>query len=128
MHYSAYESYHSDNLAAQTAQASPVQLVLILTDGLIEELFRARAHIEGGRYEQKAHSLDRALGMLNGLASALDLDSGSEVVASLEQLYGYCGQRLYQAGVALDVGLIDEVVGLLNTLRSGWEGMQARHG
>ncbi|MBS0348468.1 MAG: flagellar export chaperone FliS [Proteobacteria bacterium] len=128
MHHSAYQSYHSDNLAAQTAQASPVQLVLILTDGLLEELFRARAHIEAGRYEQKAHSLDRALGMLNGLASALDLESGSAVVASLGELYDYCARRLYQAGVALDVGIIDEVVGLLGTLRSGWEGMQARHG
>lgn len=128
MNHTAYQSYHSDNLAAQTAQASPVQLVLILTDGLIEELFRTRAHIEARRYEQKAVSLDRAVGMLNGLSSALDVDSGNEVVNSLGQLYDYCARRLYQAGVALDVGMIDEVVGLLNTLRNGWEGMQARHG
>ena len=51
MDYDAYASYHSTNLDAQTARASPVELVLVLTDGLLEELARARGHIVGQRYE-----------------------------------------------------------------------------
>jgi flagellar protein FliS len=112
--YDAYQSYHAINLDAQTARASPVQLVLI----------RARAHVEAGRYEQKAHSLDKCIEIINGLSSSLDTESGGEVVANLARLYEYCAWRLYSAGFKLDTSLIDEVAGLLATLRSGWAGVQ----
>ncbi len=124
----AYQSYQAVHLGAQTAQASPVQLVLILMNGLQDELARARAHIEAGRYELKAHSLDRCVNMLNGLSSALDMDAGGALVQQLSDLYDYCAQRLHQAGVALEVAHVDEVVQLLSTLQQGWEGLQARHG
>jgi flagellar protein FliS len=124
----AYLSYHSVNLGAQVAHASPVKLVLLLTDGLLEELVRARAHIEARRYELKARSLDRCIDMLNGLSSALDLEKGGEVSENLSQLYDYCAERLYRAGVNLDPTLVDEVSGLLTTLRRGWQGMQQRLG
>jgi len=124
----AYQNYRDVGLGAQAAQASPVQLVLILTDGLLEELLRARAHIAGRRYELKARSLDRCIDMLNGLSSALNFDSGSEVVLDLARLYDYCAHRLQEAGFRLDVSIVDEVSGLLGSLRNGWQGMHARHG
>jgi flagellar protein FliS len=124
----AYLSYHAVNVGAQAVQASPVQLVLMLTDGLLEELTRARAHIEARRYELKARSLDRCIDMLNGLSSALDFEAGGELVQNLSRLYDYCAERLYQAGFKLDPAMVDEVSGLLTNLRKGWQGMQARHG
>ena len=123
----AYSSYHSVNLEAQTARASPVELVLLLTDGLLEELARARGHIVGKRFEQKATSLDRCIEIINGLSSSLDYDNGGEVVASLDRLYDYCASRLYTAGVQLDAGMIDEVTGLLTTIKNGWLGVQAKN-
>jgi len=125
---SAYRQYHDVDLGARTAQASPVQLVLILMDGLLDELARARAHIEARRFEAKAQSLDKCINILNGLSSALDLDTGGEVVENLARLYDYCAQRLYLAGVSLDTTHVDEVVRLLGTIRTGWEGVQDRHG
>ena len=124
MSYDAYRSYHSVNLGAQTAQASPVQLVLILMDGLLEELARAKAHIVANRYEQKAKSLDKCVDILNGLSSALDTDSGGEVVTNLGRLYDFCAARLYQAGYQLDPAIIDEVTGLLVTIKHGWQGVK----
>jgi len=126
--HDAYGSYHAVNLSAQASQASSVQLVLLLTDGLLEELVRAKAHIQGGRYEYKAHSLERCIDMLNGLSSALDTESGEAVVSSLGQLYDYCAERLYQAGVKLDPAQVDEVIRLITTLRQGWQGMHVRLG
>lgn len=128
MNHEAYQSYHSVNLGAQVAHASPVKLVLLLTDGLLEELVRARAHIEARRYELKARSLDRCVDMLNGLSSALDIEKGGEVSENLSRLYDYCAERLYRAGVDLDPAIIDEVSSLLTTLRRGWQGMQQRLG
>lgn len=128
MNYEAYRSYHNVNLNAQTAQASPVQLVLVLLDGLLEELARARAHIEGKRYEAKANSLNKCVDVLNGLTSALDFEAGGEVVANLGRLYDYCAGRLHLAGHNLDTGMVDEVSTLLTTIRQGWQEVQARHG
>jgi flagellar protein FliS len=123
--YEAYRSYHAVNLDAQTARASPVQLVLILMDGLLEEIARARAHIEARRHEQKAASLNRCVEMLNGLSSSLDTDAGGDVVNNLLRLYDYCAYRLFSVGIKLDTTIIDEVSGLLETLRRGWTGVQA---
>jgi flagellar secretion chaperone FliS len=128
LNHDAYSSYHTVNLSAQTAQASPVQLVIVLMDGLLDELARARAHIAARRYELKARSLDKCIDILTGLSSALDLDTGGEVVANLGRLYDYCADQLHRAGYQLDVAALDEVSGLINTLRGGWQGVQARHG
>ncbi|WP_018411167.1 flagellar export chaperone FliS [Methyloversatilis thermotolerans] len=127
MNYDVYQSYHAANLHAQTARATPVQLVLILMDGLLEEIARARAHILAGRYEQKATSLDRCAEMLNGLSSSLDLDAGGEVVSNLAWLYDYCAWRLAEGGIKLDPAMLDEVAGLLETIRHGWTGLVGDH-
>ena len=128
MNHDAYGDYHSTNLDAQTARASPIELVLVLTDGLLEELARARGHMIGKRYELKATSLDKCTQIINGLSSSLDFDNGGEVVANLGRLYDYCAARLYRAGIDMDPAVIDEVVGLLSTIRQGWLGVQAKHG
>lgn len=127
MDYDAYRSYHAVNLESQTASASPVQLVLVLFDGLEEELARARGHIEQQRFEQKGESIGKCINILNGLSSALDMDSGSEVVLNLARLYDYCTYRLYHASIELDVAALDEVVQLLTTLKGGWLGVQEQH-
>ena len=128
MDYDLYRNYHAVNLNAQTANASPVQLVLILMDGLLEELARTRAHITARRYEAKALGLDKCVDILNGLSSALDFDNGGEVVANLGRLYEYCAWRLYKAGLELEESMIDEVVGLLTRIRNSWQAVQAAHG
>lgn len=128
MDYDAYRNYHAVNLNAQTANASPVQLVLILMDGLLEELARTRAHIAAKRYEAKARGLDKCVDILNGLSSALDFDNGGEVVANLGRLYDYCAWRLYKAGLDLEVAMVDEVVGLLTSIRNSWNSVQVAHG
>ena len=127
MDYEAYSSYHAVDLQARTASASPVQLVLILMDGLLEEIARARAHIVARRFEKKAESLNKCVEILNGLSSALDLETGGEVVANLHRLYDYCAWRLNQAGLKLDLSALDEVTRLLAPLRAGWQGVQEKH-
>jgi len=126
--YDAYQSYQAVDLGAQTAKASPLELVLILMNGLLDELARARAHIEHARFEAKANSLNRCVAMLNGLSSALDTDAGGEVVGQLAELYDYCARRVNEAGIRMDVALIDETARLLGTVREGWEGVHDARG
>jgi flagellar protein FliS len=124
----AYGSYHAVNLDAQTARASPVELVLLLTDGLLDELARVRAHIVARRYEEKANGIDKCVEIINGLSSSLDFEHGGEVVANLANLYEFCAAHLHGAGVKLDPAMVDEVVRIMTTIRQGWQGVQARNG
>jgi flagellar protein FliS len=124
----AYGNYHAVNLDAQTSRASPVELVLLLTDGLLDELARARAHIVNRRYEQKAISIDKCVEIINGLSSSLDFEQGGEVVANLARLYDFCASHLNTAGIKLDPAMVDEVVTVLTTIRQGWQGVQAKNG
>ena len=128
MNHDAYSDYHAVHLDAQTSRATPVELVLLLTDGVLAELARARGHIVGKRYEQKAVSLNKCTELINGVSSSLDFEQGGEVVANLGRLYEYCTGRLYLAGINLDPTLIDEVTTLLTTIKQGWLGVQAKHG
>lgn len=124
----AYGSYHAVNLEAQTSRASPIELVLLLTDGLLEELARARAHIVAKRYEARAASINKCNDIINGLSSSLDFDGGGQVVANLANLYDFCTKHLHAAGVKQDPAMVDEVVKVLTTIRQGWAGVQARNG
>ena len=124
----AYSSFHATNLDAQTSRASPIELVLLLTDGLLEELARARAHIVARRYEQRAQSINKCVDIINGLSSSLDFESGGQVVANLANLYEFCATHLNAAGVKQDPNMVDEVVKIMSTVRQGWAGVQARNG
>lgn len=124
----AYGDYHAVNLDAQTSRASPVELVLLLTDGLLDELARARAHIAAKRYEQKAASIDKCVEIINGLSSSLDFEQGGETVANLARIYEFCATHLHGAGIKMDPGMVDEVMRILSTIHQGWKSVQERNG
>ena len=123
-----YDSYRSVDLEARAAAASPYELVLVLFDGLLDELARARGHIEARRFQQKGRSLEKCMNILNGLSSALDLEAGGQVVQDLARLYDYCIYKLSEVSVSLSLEGLDEVVGLLGTLREGWAGVHSARG
>jgi flagellar protein FliS len=124
----AYSSYHATSLDAQTSRASPIELVLLLTDGLLDELARARAHIVAKRYELRANSINKCVDIINGLSSSLDIESGGQVVASLAETYEFCARHLHSAGVKQDPKMVDEVIKIMTSIRQGWAGVQARNG
>lgn len=121
----SYGCYRAVDLEARTAAAAPYELVLVLFDGLLDELARARGHIEARQYQQKGQSLEKCLNILNGLSSALDYEAGGELVQGLARLYDYCIYRLSEVSVSLSLEGLDEVVRLLGVLREGWEGVNA---
>lgn len=120
-----YDSYRSVDLEAKAASSSPYELVLMLFDGLLDELARARGHIEAKRFQQKGRSLEKCLNILNGLNGALDYEQGGELVQGLARLYDYCIYKISDVSVSLSLTDLDEVVRLLGTLREGWEGVSA---
>lgn len=121
----SYESYRAVDLEIRACSASPYELVLVLFDGLLDELSRVRGHIEAKRFELKGQSLEKCMNIINGLNSTLDYENGGEVVAGLSRLYDYCLHRLVEVSVSLSLSGLDEVVHLLVQIREGWEGVHA---
>ncbi|MCS2158097.1 flagellar export chaperone FliS [Scandinavium sp. H11S7] len=123
-----YSQYKEMDLASRTASASPLDLVLVLYSGLLDELERAKSHIEGKRFERKAQSINKCIDILNALTSSLEFETGGELVQNLARLYDHCVYRLYEASSELSIEKMDEVVQILNNLHEGWEGLSKKLG
>lgn len=120
-----YDAYRSIDIESRSASASPYELVLVLFDGLLDELDRVKGHIENKRFQQKGQSLEKCMNIYNGLNSALDYENGGEVVQNLSRLYEYCIYRLSEVSVSLSLEGVNEVIRLTSTLREGWDGVNA---
>lgn len=117
---SGYDSYQQVDLNAQAAAATPHQLVVMLIDGLLDELERIRGHLAEGRLAAKGAGISKCMNILIGLDSALDMENGGELAENLHQLYDFCQIELYQASVQKDVQRLTNVETVMGNIREGW--------
>src|SRR5688500_5605756 len=104
------------------ATASPAQLVLLLYDGAIGAVPRARpAHRHGFACLPVVNEeLQRAQAIVSELLFSLDREKGGKVAESMATLYDFCLDRLIRANVSKDLTLVDPVVEVLTGLRDAW--------
>ncbi len=69
----------------------------------------------------KGIAIGKAIDINGGLREGLDLEKSADSVGSLDNLYAYMMKVLLQANVKSDIGLLDEVAGLLTTVKEGWD-------
>lgn len=120
-----YEAYQHSVLDAKAATADPHELVLMLIDGLLEELARVEGHMQAGRFDRKAASIKKCLDILSGLDTALDVDKGGEVAENLRRLYDYCGRQLFEVSIQNDSKGLVIVEQIVLNLREGWQSLAA---
>lgn len=119
---SALGQYRAVN-AYGAAGADQLQLVLHLMDGAIERIHLARSHLLRNEVAAKGETIGKAIGIIDGLRCALDMERGGKIAASLESLYDYMMRRLLEANLHNDPERLNEVAGLLGEIRSGWSQM-----
>lgn len=117
----AISAYQQAAIHANAASANPHQLVLMLINGLLDELARAEGHLIARSLERKGQSIARCLEILGGLDSALNMAQGGALALDLHHLYDYCGQRLFEVSVSHQREGLSEVRRLIEELREGWE-------
>ncbi|PJC86428.1 flagellar export chaperone FliS [Vibrio sp. HA2012] len=122
MHDSGYGSYQQTNLDAQAASATPHQLVLMLIDGLLDEMIRAKGHISANRLAEKGQSINKCMNILIGLDSALDIENGGEIAVNLHDLYEFVQTELFRSSVNNDISHIETSENIITTIREGWKG------
>lgn len=105
------------------ATASPAQLVLMLYDGILASLGRAKQAQKEGISGIPAvnRELQRAQDIITELLVTLDRDKGGTVAQSLVRLYDFCLDRLVRANLSKDLTLLDPVHDVVRDLRDAWE-------
>lgn len=124
-HYmnSAMNQYRQTGIAAATVETDPVKLIAMLLGGAIDRLAYARGAMLRKEREAKHHYLSSAMSIIEHLRLVLDRKAGGEIASNLGRLYDYMLGRLPAANLADDTAAVDEVIGLLREIKSGWDAM-----
>ncbi|TNV22994.1 flagellar export chaperone FliS [Buttiauxella sp. B2] len=116
------QAYAQIGVESAVMSASPHQLIVLLFDGALSALVRARLFMQQGELTAKGEALSKAINIIdNGLKAGLDNDKGGEIAANLSSLYDYMIRRLMLANLRNDVEAIEEVEGLLTNIADAWK-------
>ena len=100
-----------------------VQIVLMLYDGALSHLKRAKLKISNGDNISKGHHFSKATSIVGELSNVLDMEKGGDISANLRSLYDFVQQRLLYANMHNNLKALEEAENVLNTIRSGWKEM-----
>ncbi len=114
-HYKQIDCYTGVN------EADPHQLVQMLLDGALEKISVAKGLIARNETAKKGEAIGRAISIVSGLRSSLDMSAGGEIAANLDNLYEYIERRLLEANLNNDVAILEEVLSLLREIKTAWE-------
>ena len=118
---SSLKSYRKVSLDSEIAVASPHRIIQMMFAGGLERLAQSRYAIENNDMKNKGLLIGKAIGIINGLNSSLNMDEGGEIAANLSQLYDFIIMKVTEANIQNDVKAIDDAVGVLRTLKEGWD-------
>lgn len=114
------------NLTAQNAYkqnsvttASPGELTLMLYNGCLKFLGKAKLAIKEKNIQEKNNNLQRAQAIIAELMSTLNMDI--DISKQMLPLYEYMNHRLVEANIQNDVAIIEEVEGLVTEFRDTWK-------
>jgi len=116
------KAYAKIGVESAVMSASQQQLVVMLFDGALSALIRARLFMQDGNIEGKGNSISKAINIIEGgLKQGLSENSGDELADNLLGLYNYMTRRLLQANLHNDVKAVEEVEGLLRNIADAWK-------
>ena len=101
--------------------ASPEKLLIMLYDGAIQFLNKAKVGITNKNIEETHNNIVGAQKIISEFMNTLDINVGGEVARNLYGLYEYLHYRLIQANIKKDIDMVDEVLIHLKDLKQTWE-------
>lgn len=114
------------NLTAQNAYkqnsvttASPGELTLMLYNGCLKFLNKAKIAIQEKDMQEKNINLQKAQAIISELMVTLNMEI--DVSKNMLALYEYMNRRLIQANIRKDISIIEEVEGLVTEFRDTWK-------
>jgi flagellar protein FliS len=104
----------------QVETANPLDLIIMLYDGAIKFLNRAKTAIEEKNIEAAHNAIQRTHRIIDELNFSLNMEAGGEVAANLRRFYQYIDGELTKANLKKDQRIIDNIIRLLTEMKSSW--------
>lgn len=117
----ALRQYQKIGAQAQTSEASPHRLVQMLMEGGLDRIAQASGSMQRKDLAGKGIAIGKAIGIIGGLRDGLDRDNMTDELNRLDNLYLYMTRRLSEANMHNDPAILEEVRGLLATVKEGWD-------
>lgn len=116
------KAYQKVSLESAVMSASPHQLIVMLFDGALSALVRAKLFMAQGVIPEKGKAISHAINIIDsGLKTALDTSEEDELTTNLIALYEYMVRRLLHANMHNDIAAIEEVERLLGNIADAWK-------
>jgi len=121
MSQNALNAYNQVGVETGVANADPHTLILMLFDGAIKAVLKARLAMTKGEVAPKCAAISKAISIIQeGLQLSLDVKAGGEIAENLNALYDYMCIRLAVANFKNEVEPLDEIGRLLVDLKNSW--------
>lgn len=101
--------------------ASREQILIMLYDGAIQFLNKAKVAMENKDHEAIHNNLMGAQNIIQEFINSLDREVAPQLAENLTSLYEYFIRRLIQANMKRQMEPIDEVLKYLKSLKATWE-------
>ncbi|RTR32582.1 flagellar export chaperone FliS [Shewanella atlantica] len=115
------QSYRKVSLDNEIAVASPHRIIQMMFEGALQRLAQSRYAIENGDMATKGVNIGKAIGIISGLNSSLNMEAGGEMAGNVSDLYDFMLQRISDANINNDLQAIDDVCSILKTIKEGWD-------
>jgi len=100
--------------------ASPVRLVILLYEQVIEDLRRAVASQRRGDIEARTREINHAVLVIGHLQSSLDKNQGGQVALNLERFYSQLKAGLVEAQCQQSQALLEQQISHLMLVHEAW--------
>lgn len=116
-----YNKYIKQYQANNITTATPEKLMIMLFDGAVQFLQKAKIAIDEKNLQERANNIESARKIIRELMRTIDLENGNDVAKSLFKLYNKMAMKLIKANVSRNQNLIDEVIEDLSNIRWGFQ-------
>ena len=101
--------------------ASREQILIMLYDGAIQFLNKAKIAMQNKEIENSHNNLIAAQKIIQEFIDSMDREVAPQLAENLISLYEYFIRRLIQANIKKQIEPIDEVLKYLKSLKATWE-------
>ena len=127
MYQSGASQYQKVNVTSEVLDADPHRLIQLLMEAALTRMAQAKGAIQRKDMQEKASLLGRVNEIIQTLQSSLDHNQGGDLAGNLDRLYDYMVRRLLEASGQNSTDMVDEVMGLMLEVKTGWDGIRQEY-
>lgn len=116
MYAPALETYRRQ----QVETASPMHLVRMLYDAMLQTTAEARSALEAKNYEAANDRLLHAQRIVEELDHAVDEEKGGEIAYNLRRLYDFLLQRLTYVNITKSLTALEDTETVMQEMHAMW--------